>query len=98
MDHMDLVNKLRNSQAAHSEVQTLNIRSVAESKAQLLHDSNEALNGFVHMLSHLEDLEQKMLVDLAEKGEAINRLKRSGLQAADCNFNLVPDQPFVFNP
>ncbi|WP_431209062.1 hypothetical protein [Burkholderia cepacia] len=98
MDHMDLVNKLRNSQAAHSEVQMLNIRSIAESKAQLLHDSNEALNGFVHMLSHLEDLEQKMLVDLAEKGEAINRLKRSGLRAADCNFNLVPGQPFVFNP
>jgi hypothetical protein len=98
MDHMDLVNKLRNSQAAHSEVQTLNIRPLAESKAQLLHDSHEALNGFVHMLSHLEDLEQKILADLAEKGEAINRLKRSGLPAEDCNFNLVPGQPFVFNP
>jgi len=98
MDHMDLVNKLRNSQAAHSEVQTLNIRPIATSKAQLRHDSHEALSGFVHMLSHLENLEQKILADLAEKGEAINRLKRSGLPAEDCNFNLVPGQQFVFNP
>ncbi|WP_371881695.1 hypothetical protein [Caballeronia sp. S22] len=96
MDHMDLVNKLRNSQAAHSEVQTLNIRPTAVSKAQFLHDSDEALSGFVHMLSHLETLEQKMMADLAEKGEAVNRLKRSGLPANDCNFNLVPGQPFVF--
>jgi hypothetical protein len=98
MDHMDLVNKLRNSQAAHSEVQTLNIRSISESKAQLQHDSNEVLNGFVHMLSHVEDLEQKMVADLSEKGAVINRLKRSGLRAEDCNFDLVPGQPFVFNP
>jgi hypothetical protein len=97
MDHMDLVNKLRNSQAAHSGVQALNIRSVAESKAQLLNDCQEAFDGFVHMLSHLEELEQKILADLAEKGEVINRLKRSGLSADDCNFNLVPSQPFVFN-
>jgi hypothetical protein len=98
MNHMDFVNKLRNSQAAHSEVQTLNIRPVAESKAQLLQDIDEALSGFVHMLSHLEDLELKILADLAEKGEAINRLKKFGLPAKDCNFNLVPGQQFVFNP
>lgn len=97
MDHMNLVNRLRNSQAAHSEVQALNIRPSAESKAQLLHDIDEALSGFAHMLSHLEHLERKLLADLAEKGAAINRLKRSGLPAGDCNFNLVPGQPFVFN-
>jgi hypothetical protein len=96
MDHMNIVNKLRNTQAAHSEVQTLNIRSTAESKAQLLHDINEELNGFVHMLSHLERLEQRFLLDLAEKREAINMLKKSGLKSEDCNFNLVPGRPFVF--
>ncbi|HRK87332.1 MAG TPA: hypothetical protein PK461_16630, partial [Alcaligenes faecalis] len=47
MDHMDLVNKLRNSQAAHSDVQALNIRPAAESKAQLLHDIDDVLNDFV---------------------------------------------------
>jgi hypothetical protein len=98
MDHMDLVNRLRNSEAAHAGVQHLNIRSVGASKSQLMQDSQEALNGFVHMLSHLEDLERRMLVDLAEKGEAINRLESDGLPAADCNFNLIPGEKFVFDP
>jgi hypothetical protein len=98
MDHMDLVNRLRNSEAAHAGVQHLNIRSVEASKSQLMHESQEALNGFVHMLSHLEDLERSMLVDLAEKGEAINLLKSDGLPAADCNFNLLPGEKFVFDP
>jgi hypothetical protein len=96
MNHMDLVNRLRNSEAAHAGVQQLNIRSVGASKLQLMQDSQEVLNGFVHMLSHVEDLERKMLDDLAEKGEAINTLKRNGLPAADCNFNLVPGEEFVF--
>lgn len=97
MDHMDLVNRLRNSEAAHSGVQQLNARSVGASKLQLMQDSQEALNGFVHMLSHVEDLERSMLVDLAEKGEVINALQRNGLPAEDCNFNLVPGEEFVFD-
>jgi hypothetical protein len=96
MDHMDLVNRLRNSQAAHAGVQQLNIRSVEMSKLQLMQDSQEALNGFVHMLSHVEDLERRMLVDLAEKIKVINMLKNNGLPAEDCNFNLVPGEEFVF--
>ena len=97
MDHMDLVNKLRNSQAAHSGIQSLNTRSVEDSKAQLLKDCDEVLSGFLHMLSHLEDLEERMLTDLAEKGEAIILLKLNGLPAEDCNFRLTPGQPFVFD-
>ena len=65
MNHMDLVNKLRNSQAAHSEVQPLKIRSIAESKAQLHQNCQEILSDFIHMLSHLKGLEKKMLADLA---------------------------------
>lgn len=98
MDHMDLVNRLRNSEAAHAGVQDLKIRSVDASKSQLMQDSQEALNGFIHMLSHLEDLESRMLTDLAEKGEAINRLKSGGLSPDDCNFNLVPGEKFSFDP
>lgn len=97
MDHMDLVNRLRNSEAAHAGVQQLNIRSVGASKLQLVQDSQEALNGFVHMLSHVEDLERRMLEDLAEKGEIINTLHKNGLPAEDCNFNLVPGEEFVFD-
>ncbi|TXI50806.1 MAG: hypothetical protein E6Q50_02270 [Lysobacter sp.] len=98
MDHMDLVNRLRNSQAAHAGIQQLSIRSVEASKAQLMQESQEALSGFVHMLSHLAELEERMLTDLAEKGEAINVLKSGGLAAKDCNFNLVPGEEFVFRP
>ena len=98
MDHMDLVNKLRNSQAAHSEIQTLNIRSVEDSKAQLLRDCEEVLEGFLHMLSHLEQLEVGMLDDLAEKGEAIVLLKLNGLPAEDCNFRLIPGERFACEP
>lgn len=98
MDHMDLVNRLRNSEAAHSGIQPLNIRSVKASKLQLMQDSQEVLEGFVHMLSHIEDLERNILADLSEKGTSINALKRNGLPAEECNFNLVPNEKFVFDP
>ncbi|NMI37329.1 hypothetical protein E1J27_20810 [Xanthomonas hortorum pv. vitians] len=98
MDHMNFVNKLRNSQAAHSEIQTLNIRTVGESKQQLLKDCEEVLSGFLHMLSHFEKLEEEILNDLAKKGEAIILLRLNGLPPEDCNFNLVPGQRFVFDP
>jgi hypothetical protein len=48
------------------------------------------------MLSHVEDLERRMLMDLAEKGgEVINMLQKNALPAEDCN--LVPGEEFVFN-
>lgn len=97
MDHMDLVNRLRNSEAAHAGVQNLNIRSVGASRLQLMQDSQEALNGLVHMLSHVEELERRMLADLTEKAKVINTLKTNGLAAEECNFNLVPGEEFVFD-
>lgn len=97
MDHMDLVNKLRNAQAAHSGIQNLNIRSAKESKEQLSKDSDEILSRFFHMLSHLEKLEESMLDDLAKKGEAITILKLNGLPPEECNFNLIPGQAFEFD-
>lgn len=97
MDHMDFVNQLRNSEAAHAGVQQLNIRSVEKSKSQLMQDSQKVLNDFVHLLSHVEDLERRVLDDLAEKGRVINMLKKNGLPAEDCNFDLVPGEDFIFN-
>lgn len=96
MDHMDLVNKLRNSQAAHSGVQELHVRNTDISRSQLLEESSDILNGFVHMLSHIEELEQNVLQDLENKAIAINLLKINGLKAKDCNFNLVPGEEFKF--
>lgn len=95
MDHMALVNTLRNTQAAHSDIQMLEIRTVAESKAQLANDCEVVLSRFVHMLSHLENLEQCILNDLTLKADAIMLLKLKGLATEDCNFNLVPGQAEV---
>lgn len=98
MDHMNLVNRLRNSQAAHSDIQELKVRTSAISRSQLLKESGEILNGFLHMLSHIEDLEQKILQDLEDKANAINLLKFNGLKPEECNFNLLPGEEFVFHP
>ena len=93
MDHMALVNTQRNTEAAHSDIQALSIRTAAESKAQLAKDCHELLSGFNDLLSHLESLEQHMLEDVARKGDEITQLKRRGLAVEDCNFNLVPGRP-----
>lgn len=95
MDHMYLVNQLRNSQAAHSGIQVLNLRSVVKSKEHLKKDLQEVLTGFLHMLSHLETLEEKILADLAEKAEAIGPLIRNR-EPEDCSFNLVPGERFEY--
>lgn len=96
MNHLDIANKLRNSQAAHSSTQTLNIRTTTESKSQCLSEVNEVLMDFVHMLSHLEKIEKAMTTDLLEKAREINKLKHDGLKASDCNFKLTPGEPFTF--
>jgi hypothetical protein len=98
MDHMDLVNKIRNTQAAHSDIQALNIRSASESKSQLFSEGDEVLSGFTHMLSHFEKLEGSVFQDLTKKGQAIILLKTNGLQADECNFRLIPGEEFAFLP
>ena len=94
MDHMALGNTLRNSQAAHSGIQTLNIRTADVSKADLRSGCDEVMQGFIHMLSHLEKVEEAMLDDLAQKGAAIELLRRNGLPAEEANFRLMPGEPF----
>jgi hypothetical protein len=94
MDHMDLVNKMRNLFAAHSGVQDLCVTTSDRSRLQLFEESKDMLNGFVHMLSHIKDLEKCMLEDLESKGNAINKLKLNGLNPEECNFNLVPAEGF----
>lgn len=42
------------------------------------------------MLSHLEKIEERMLGDLAGKGQAIVLLKLNGLPPEDCN--LAPER------
>ena len=94
MDHMDMVNKLRNSQAAHSGIQTVNPRTSEASRAQCEEDCREVLDGFFHMLTHFEKLEDRMLDDLAEKGEQIELLRLNGVPAEEANYELIPGRRF----
>ncbi|EJG2227909.1 hypothetical protein ACRTEU_24100 [Vibrio alginolyticus] len=96
MDHMNLVNKLRNSEVAHSDIQELNIRTSELSRLQLKEETTDILSDFAHMLSHVEKLEQCIFQDLVTKGEYINQLKFNGLKAEDCIFRLVPGEELVY--
>lgn len=64
IEHIKIVNRRRNVEAAHSEAQTMNIRSPQESRDQLMRDSLAAGKELTHMLSHIRDLEQEMIKDL----------------------------------
>jgi hypothetical protein len=63
-EHLKIVNRRRNVEAAHSETQALRIRSSSASRAQLMQDSQEAGNELVHMLQHISDLESRMMSEL----------------------------------
>lgn len=76
-DHMDITNKKRNSQAAHSNVQLVEIKSVQESKLQLFKEGNELLESFLHLLLHIEKLEMAFEKDLTRKAIHIKELNRN---------------------
>lgn len=63
-EHLKIVGRRRNLEAAHSETQLLRIRSAANSRKQLGVDSLEAGNELVHMLGHIGDLEARMMEEL----------------------------------
>lgn len=90
MGHMNWLNKLRNSEVAHSDIQEINVRTLSLSKAQFEEDSDDVLNGLFHMLEHFEKLELRIIDDLTDKSTSINQLKRNGLSPNKCNFNLKP--------
>lgn len=65
-EHLKIVNRRRNVEAAHSETQALCIRSASASRAQLMQDSLDAGNELVHMLQHVSDLETCMIRELRD--------------------------------
>lgn len=95
MDHMALVNRLRNTLAAHSSCEDLNPRAAKESKNQLGHEVGTLLDGFAHLLTHIEKIETAILLDLGNKGEEINLLKRTSVATGDFNLNLQPGKALL---
>lgn len=63
-EHLKIVNRRRNLDAAHSETQGLRIRPATESRTQLATDSLEVGNELVHMLQHVSELEIHMMNEL----------------------------------
>lgn len=69
-EHLKIVNRRRNIEAAHSETQGLRLRPSGESRAQLARDSMEVGNELVHMLQHIGDLELRMKGELKSRMQA----------------------------
>ena len=63
-EHLALAGRRRNLEAAHSGSLSVNVRSCAESRAQLMVDSVALGSEFVHMLEHLGRIEERMLSEL----------------------------------
>jgi len=66
-EHLKIVNRRRNVEAAHSETLELRLRPSAESRAQLARDSIDVGNELVHMLQHVGDLESCMMTELKSR-------------------------------
>src|SRR5882724_4925171 len=64
MEHLKIVGRHRNLKAAHSGTSALNVRSATESRSQLMSDAKDLGDDFVHMLSHIRELETRMTEDL----------------------------------
>ena len=63
-EHLKIVGRRRNIEAAHSDTQLLRIRTAANSRERLGADSLDAGNELVHMLQHIGDLEAHMMEEL----------------------------------
>ncbi|MBD1855172.1 MULTISPECIES: hypothetical protein [Leptolyngbya] len=63
-EHLKIVNRRRNVEAAHSGAQPFRMMPASDSRAQLMKDSLEAGSELVHMLKHISDLETHMILEL----------------------------------
>ena len=93
MDHVAFLNKLRNDETAHSDVQRLNVRSVAASKQQLSQDIQRVLDGLYHMLCHFEKLEAAMLADLENKAQAVLDFRQGKFGQGYGKLVIYPSSP-----
>lgn len=63
-EHLKIVGRRRNIEAAHSEVRHFMNCSVSTSRQKLYEETNEVGNELVHMLEHISDLENRMINEL----------------------------------
>ncbi len=63
-EHMKIVNRRRDVEAAHSGVTKFSDQTVSASRKQLGKDISKIGDDFVHMLQHISDIEERMLTEL----------------------------------
>ena len=66
-DHLRIAGRRRNSEAAHSGMPDLQIRTAIESRAELHRDAYEIGTDLVHMLEHVSELEIEMKSELERR-------------------------------
>ena len=77
-NHMGIVNRRRDLEAAHSGVATFTDESTLVARKQLGDDLTKIGNEFIHMLQHISDIEQKMIEELNPRIKAeAKRLSRT---------------------
>lgn len=93
MDHLALVNRLRNGLAAHSGTSPLHVLPADETRKGADEEGRFVMAECLHLLEHLAKVELAMLDDLARQGAVLEQHRLDGLAAADANFHLVPGEP-----
>ena len=63
-EHLKIVNRRRNVEAAHSESLAITNNNTEQARAQLFRDAQSSGNDLVHMLEHISELEGKMREEL----------------------------------
>jgi hypothetical protein len=71
-DHMEIVKRRRDLEAAHSGVTNFTVQAPAMARKDLDEDLISLGNDFTHMLQHISDIEEKMIAELKSRmqGEA----------------------------
>jgi len=64
VDHMTIVNRRRDVEAAHSGITEFNPSTPAEARKELKEQTNKVLTELAHMLEHLGHIEQRMVAEL----------------------------------
>lgn len=86
-DHLTLVGRRRNVEAAHAESQTLDPRGAPLSREHLKRSLNEVGHEFAHMMDHIGQIELRMLSE-------ISLINSSYPNIPDLrDFSLVPARP-----
>lgn len=63
IDHLQLVARRRNQEAAHSDSQSIHPRSAAESRKHLAESLSEIGQEFGHMADHISEIEAKVIAE-----------------------------------